>query len=73
MNISVESLAEDLFGSMMTSLERDVLPFPHVDGIDLGPSMQRKVFLSLSLSSPDDADPFVLVEFHRGRYLSLRR
>ncbi len=35
---------EDLFGSMMTYLEHDILPFPHIKGIDLGPAMKRKVF-----------------------------
>ena len=35
---------EDLFGSMMTYLEEDVLPFPHIKGIDLGPAMKRRVF-----------------------------
>jgi len=34
---------EDIFGSMMTYLEKDVLPFPHVKRIDLGPAMKRKV------------------------------
>ncbi len=34
---------EDIFGSMMTYLEKDVLPFPHVKRIDLGPEMKRKV------------------------------
>ena len=34
---------EDVFGSMMTYLEKDVLPFPHVKRIDLGPAMKRKV------------------------------
>jgi hypothetical protein len=29
----------------MTYLENDVLPFPDVKGIDLGPAMKRKVFL----------------------------
>jgi hypothetical protein len=38
---------EDLFGSMMTYLEDDVLPFPHIKGIDLGPTMKRKVFVFL--------------------------
>ena len=33
----------DLFGSMMTQLEDEILPFPHAKGIDLGPSMKRKV------------------------------
>jgi hypothetical protein len=35
---------EDLFGSMMTYLEHDILPFPHIKGIDLGPAMKRKVY-----------------------------
>ncbi len=34
---------EDVFGSMMTYLEKDILPFPHVKRIDLGPAMKRKV------------------------------
>jgi hypothetical protein len=38
-------LTEDVFGSMMTYLEKDVLPFPQVKGIDLGPAMKRKVYL----------------------------
>jgi hypothetical protein len=38
-------LIEDIFGSMMTYLEKDVLPFPNVKGIDLGPAMKRKVFV----------------------------
>jgi len=37
------SIVEDIFGSMMTYLEKDVLPFPDVKGIDLGPAMKRKV------------------------------
>ncbi|CAF0791335.1 unnamed protein product [Adineta steineri] len=37
-------LTKDIFGSMMTYLEKDVLPFPHIKGIDLGPSMKRKNF-----------------------------
>ncbi|CAF0801684.1 unnamed protein product [Adineta ricciae] len=37
-------LTKDVFGSMMTYLEKDVLPFPHVKGIDLGPAMKRKNF-----------------------------
>jgi hypothetical protein len=28
---------------MMTYLEDEVLPFPHIKGIDLGPAMKRKV------------------------------
>jgi hypothetical protein len=28
---------------MMTYLEKDVLPFPHLKEIDLGPAMKRKV------------------------------
>jgi hypothetical protein len=28
---------------MMTYLENDVLPFPSIKGIDLGPAMKRKV------------------------------
>jgi hypothetical protein len=28
---------------MMTYLENDVLPFPHIKRIDLGPAMKRKV------------------------------
>ena len=39
-----KSLIEDLFGSMMTYLEKDILPFPHLNRIDLGPAMKRKVF-----------------------------
>jgi hypothetical protein len=35
---------------MMTYLEKDVLPFPHVKGIDLGPAMKRKVFFILKTS-----------------------
>jgi hypothetical protein len=35
---------EDLFGSLLTYLEHDILPFPHIKGIDLGPAMKRKVF-----------------------------
>ena len=34
---------------MMTYLEHDVLPFPHVKGIDLGPAMKRKVVCFKSL------------------------
>jgi len=34
----------------MTYLEKDVLPFPHVKGIDLGPAMKRKVFFILKNS-----------------------
>ncbi|CAF1098280.1 unnamed protein product [Rotaria sordida] len=37
-------LTKDLFGSMMTYLEHDILPFPHIKGIDLGPAMKRKNF-----------------------------
>ncbi|CAF1133884.1 unnamed protein product [Adineta ricciae] len=37
-------LTKDLFGLMMTHLERDVLPFSHISGIDLGPAMKRKNF-----------------------------
>ncbi|CAF0852269.1 unnamed protein product [Adineta steineri] len=37
-------LTKDLFGLMMTYLERDILPFPHIKGIDLGPAMIRKNF-----------------------------
>lgn len=42
-NIFFRSHVGDLFGSMLTSLEPDILPFPHVKGIDLGPTMRRKV------------------------------
>ncbi|UJR30237.1 hypothetical protein I4U23_017775 [Adineta vaga] len=37
-------LTKDLFGLMMTYLERDILPFPNINGIDLGPTMKRKNF-----------------------------
>ena len=59
----------DLFGSMMTYLENDVLPFPHVKGIDLGPAMKRKVDSPCSFY-------FVLsafaLEFHGREHFSLR-
>jgi hypothetical protein len=42
-NIFFQWFVEDIFGSMMTYLEKDVLPFPHVKGIDLGPTMKRLV------------------------------
>jgi len=31
----------------MTYLEHDILPFPHIKGIDLGPAMKRKVVFVL--------------------------
>ncbi|CAF1058550.1 unnamed protein product, partial [Didymodactylos carnosus] len=37
-------LTRDMFGSMMTHLERIVLPFPNVSGIDLGPAMIHNNF-----------------------------
>ena len=33
----------------MTYLEKDVLPFPHIQRIDLGPAMKRKVIELFSL------------------------
>ncbi|CAF2449782.1 unnamed protein product [Rotaria sp. Silwood2] len=37
-------LTKDIFGSMMTYLVKDILPFPHLKGIDFGPAMKQKNF-----------------------------
>ncbi|CAF1222359.1 unnamed protein product, partial [Rotaria sordida] len=37
-------LTKDLFGSMMTYLVKDILPFPYLKGIDLGPAMKQENF-----------------------------
>lgn len=42
-------LTKDVFGSMMTYLETEVLPFPDIGRIDLGPTMRRKNFTEESI------------------------
>ncbi|CAF1944601.1 unnamed protein product [Rotaria magnacalcarata] len=42
-------LTKDIFGSMMTYLMKDILPFPHLKEIDLGPAMKRNNFTEENL------------------------
>jgi hypothetical protein len=60
-------IVEDIFGSMMTYLEKDVLPFPHVKKIDLGPAMKRKVVAKKNILLWD----FNFLEFYRRKTFSL--
>ncbi len=52
---------------MMTYLEKDVLPFPHVKKIDLGPAMKRKVVAKKNILLWD----FNFLEFYRRKTFSL--
>ncbi len=52
---------------MMTYLEKDILPFPHVKRIDLGPAMKRKVVVEKNILLLD----FNFLEFYRRKTFSL--
>ncbi|CAF3389096.1 unnamed protein product [Rotaria socialis] len=57
-------LTRDLFGTMLTYLEHDILPFPDIEGIDLGPAMKRKNFTEENIFQYAD-DFFVALNLTR--------